>query len=186
MNAGRLSFAGYALLPMGGPRRDGLPGDVVTLSTCHVPERTPPVEWPNYRPPDDVVLEWMARRSVSDWVLEVGFADLEGDEVSAMASWALPGGSPIEGLRSEVIGYEVVGLEDSGQIHSWRCFGYEREIPQRFGWALNEYGLISTRCQADDALIAVLEDMAPGTQYDIPFVLASISLVTDGRGVARP
>ena len=172
-------FIGYAKLPMFRPRRRGLPTDVVTLSTCHVPGRTPPFDWPNFWPPRELVLEWVRARDPSYWVLEVALLAYSFETLQAEAPWVLKGPLGIHGLRATLLGYEVIGFEDSGQIHSWRCHEYELEQPVGRDWSLNQFGLIPKPDQAEDALNSIQRLPPEDSPYEIPWAVAQLSLVGD-------
>lgn len=49
----------------------------------------------------------------------------------------------IENENDITIGYDLIGIEESGDFHSFHCHDLSRELIEKFGIEINEYGLIN-------------------------------------------
>lgn len=47
-----------------------------------------------------------------------------------------------ENNSKETIGYDLIGMEDGGDFHSFHCHDLTKELIQKFGIKINEFGLI--------------------------------------------
>ena len=44
--------------------------------------------------------------------------------------------------KSEFLGYDIIGIEISGDFHSFHCHDLSNELKEKFGLLINEFGLI--------------------------------------------
>ena len=49
----------------------------------------------------------------------------------------------VENENDITIGYDLIGIEESGDFHSFHCHDLSRELIEKFGIEINEYGLIN-------------------------------------------
>ncbi len=77
-----------------------------------------------------------------------------------------------------LIGYDLVGIEDGGDFHSFHCHDIGDELSEKFGLSLNHFGLFD---DSDNwkAVLDYLNDEENGCE-PVPWFVAKIKLVADG------
>lgn len=53
----------------------------------------------------------------------------------------------VENENDKTIGYDLIGIEESGDFHSFHCHDLATELTEKFGIEINEFGLIKENNQ---------------------------------------
>lgn len=83
---------------------------------------------------------------------------------------------PETGSANELeLGFDLIGVEDSGDFHSFHCHGLTAELSSKFDITINEFGLID-KIQDQKALEDFMNDEANGFE-PVPWYVAKLKLV---------
>lgn len=73
-----------------------------------------------------------------------------------------------------LLGYEIVGAEQTLDFHSWHCHGYADELLAARGIRVNDVGLFATMTDARDALQWMLALPADEAPAPVPWFVVAI------------
>lgn len=82
-------------------------------------------------------------------------------------------------FTGEVLGYEVVGAEDTLDFHSWHCHGYADEVNDALGIRVNDLGLLSTYSDAAAVLKWMLDRPSDEAPAPVPWVVVALGAPAD-------
>ena len=143
-----------------------VPTEILTISDCIMDDLPRPEYWDWFQHVEDA----MRASAVTDNCCVVGVAFDSEDAVSFIEAMDGSGQPFFELLASAepatgtLLGYELVGAEDTLDFHSWHCHGYADDLNRATGITVNEHGLLRNHADASEALAWMLslpEEEAP-------------------------
>jgi hypothetical protein len=81
-----------------------------------------------------------------------------------------------------LIGYDLIGIEEAGDFHSFHCHDIGKELCEKFGLVINDYGLFEPT-DSWDGVLDFLNDEKNGCE-PVPWFVARTKLV-DSKTVAQ-
>jgi hypothetical protein len=78
-------------------------------------------------------------------------------------------------LDTEVLGYEVVGLEADFSFHSWHCHGYAGQVRRELGVGIDQTGLLSSLDDGRRVLEYLRTRPARDAPYQIPWTVVALA-----------
>lgn len=157
-NAGMSSpiVAGYALVRRAAapPGMTSVPQTVVTLSDCIMDDLPHPEHWDWFQDPADAARAQSVTPNSA--VVAVALEPADADEmIKEMGGPQQPWFALLQGkvpATGKLLGYELIGVEDVFDVHSWHCHGYADELLAAEGIKVNGLGLLPTLDEARAAL----------------------------------
>lgn len=155
MQTEQLVEGGYVLVtPTAVPDwLDSVPRHIVSISECIADELPRPEFWSWYTSRSEV-LDAKASRAPHAQVVTVCLrpddADLVIDELGDLPPVALLKQSVT--FVGDIIGFEVVGVEEGPTFHSWHCYRYAADVQRELGIKLTNLGLFANATDAASAL----------------------------------
>jgi hypothetical protein len=173
----QLLIAGYVIVRLAAsPPSQSLPSSVLTISDCIMDDLPRPEFWDWFQSPATALA---AQRQQSATRL-ITVAMREDDARPLVAEMGGPEQPYFELLRrrvptrGEVLGFEVVGAEETLDFHSWHCHGYADDVKEALGIQVNDVGLLDTYEDAAAVLrwmLALSSDEAPAP---VPWVVVAL------------
>ncbi|MEL6250990.1 MAG: hypothetical protein AAFR87_03165 [Bacteroidota bacterium] len=82
-----------------------------------------------------------------------------------------------EQAEETCIGYELIGMEPSGDYHSFHCYDISQDLREKFYFELNEYGLIR-EVKDKDKLLAYANDPDKSKLPFVPWYLVKVKKIS--------
>jgi len=76
---------------------------------------------------------------------------------------------------ARVLGYEVVGAEETHDFHSWHCHAYADEVAEALGIVVNDRGLLSTLEDARSVLRWMLDLPDAEAPKPVPWTVVALA-----------
>lgn len=77
-----------------------------------------------------------------------------------------------------ILGYEVVGAEETLDFHSWHCHGFADEVRAALGVVTNDNGLIPSLAEARSVLTWMLERPDSEAPEPVPWTVVALAVDT--------
>lgn len=176
--------AGYVLVRRASPPpgMSSVPESIITISDCIMDDLPRPEFWDWFQDAEEaaraesvtpdcaIVAVALEPSEAMDLIQEAGGADRPW---FALLRANLP-------ATGTLLGYELVGAEDTLDFHSWHCHGYADDLLAAEGIHVNDSGLISTLSEARRALqwmVSLPEDEEP---EPVPWFVVALFDQPDG------
>lgn len=180
----QLIVAGYVLVVPterpSAPGFRGLPATFLTISDCLMDELPRPECWDWYLDRHEAE---RARMSAAPQSENLTVAMTSADAAAFMSETGGARQPYFDLLRTEtrlqehvsVLGYEVVGAEETLAFHSWNCHGYLPGAVDELGTEINKFGLISTYEHAARVLEWMLAMPSDRQPAPVPWTVAALA-----------
>jgi hypothetical protein len=151
-----LKLAGYVLTVAADapPGLSSLPPRIITISDCIMGRLPRPEFWDWYENLEDAVLAraWASQAQITPVAMRTRDAALLIDVMGGARQPFFATLRQALNFEGEVLGYEIVGAEETLDFHSWHCHGYADEVRDELNIQVNERGLLSTYLEASTVL----------------------------------
>lgn len=175
--------AGYVLVRPAAapPGMTSVPAQIVTISDCIMDDLPRPEYWDWFLNIDEAI---RARAVIPDaTIVAVGLEpDDARDLVEEMGGPAQPFFSLLHNevpAYGTLLGYEVVGAEQTLDFHSWHCHGYADDLLAARGIGLNDLGLFPSLTDARTALDWMTSLPADEAPAPVPWLVVALFSPTD-------
>ena len=81
----------------------------------------------------------------------------------------------VENDKSEFLGYDLIGIEISGDFHSFHCHNLSNDLKEKFGVIINEFGLIE-KVSDWDKIIEYMNDQENGFE-PVPWFYVKVNKI---------
>lgn len=157
---------------------------LLTISDCIQPELPRPDpwlgDWFQDREQADVAAAALERSHVR--VTTIAMTPDDADDFArewneAPTPWfdLMRRGTPLS-QSATVLGYEIVGAEESLDFHSWHCHGYADEVNKELGITLNEHGSLDSITDAHKVLTWMLNRPQKDAPKQVPWTVVALVL----------
>jgi hypothetical protein len=82
-----------------------------------------------------------------------------------------------DNMNETLIGFDIIGIENGGDFHSFHCHDIGQELLDKFGFTFNKYGLIE-QCNDWTPLLDYFNDDENGCE-PVPWFLAMTKLINN-------
>ncbi|QYJ02870.1 hypothetical protein KUV85_11045 [Nocardioides panacisoli] len=170
---------GYVLVRAAAPPpgNRSVPAEIITISDCIQDKLPRPDHWDWFQ---DLAEAHHAQSMCADaQLVAVG---LKPDEASRLIEnmggpeqpwFALLGRK--EPAAGTLLGYELLGAEDSLDFHSWHCHSYADDLASATGISLNGFGLFSNMADARAALEWMTSLPSEEAPAPVPWCVAALT-----------
>ncbi len=101
--------------------------------------------------------------------------DFEGKTTGSVGLETMLSKQIEETQEGKTIGYDLIGIELSGDFHTFYCHHMAEDLKSKFGLEINEYGLIKD-CKDWDNLIEYMNDDETGCE-PVPWFYVKVKLI---------
>lgn len=173
-----LLLAGYVLtrLAKTPPGLSTVPRQIITVSDCIMDDLPRPELWDWFQSRQEVDACEGDRDNTE--LVEVALSPIDARTLIAeMGGPAMP---YFDLLRTSIvasgdlIGFEVVGVEATLDLHSWHCHGYADEVVRDLGIRVNDLGLLATYEDAVGVLDWMLARPADEAPAPVPWTVVAL------------
>ncbi|WP_378187449.1 hypothetical protein ACE939_03810 [Aquimarina sp. W85] len=77
--------------------------------------------------------------------------------------------------KNEFLGYDIIGIETSGDFHSFHCHDVSNDLKAKFGLQINKFGLIES-CENWDEIMEFMNDQVNGFE-PVPWLYVKVNRV---------
>lgn len=179
-----LILAGYVLtVPADAPPGMAtVPRSILTISDCIMRTLPRPKFWDWYGTYEEAALaraEHAPDVNVTPVALRPADAESLMGEMGGTRQQYFATLRKLVPFTGEVLGYEIVGAEDTLDFHSWHCHGYADEASDAIGVRVNDLGLLSDYSSADAVFRWMLARPSREAPTPVPWVVVALGAPAD-------
>ncbi|SDY07915.1 hypothetical protein SAMN05444411_1208 [Lutibacter oricola] len=82
-----------------------------------------------------------------------------------------------ENNKEQTLGYDLIGVENSGEFHSFHCHDLSNDLKERFKIKINEYGLLD-ECNNWKEIVDYMNDKSNGFE-SVPWFYVKVKQLND-------
>lgn len=160
------------------PGLASVPASILTISDCIMDDLPRPEFWDWFLSVEDAVAARRPNDSGEMQVVAVAMTETDADRlVDELDGGEMPYVELLNSrvpARGELLGYEVVGAEDTLDFHSWHCHGYADEVSHDLDIQVNEHGLLASYEDAVSVLDWMLARPADQAPAPVPWAVVGL------------